>query len=28
MLPKKHTAALRLELRARQRIGQWNSCPR
>ncbi len=23
VLPKKHTAALRLELRARQRIGQW-----
>lgn len=27
VLPKKHTAALRLELRARQRIGQWDSVP-
>jgi HemY protein len=27
MLPKKHTAALRLELRARQRIGQWDLVP-
>ncbi len=27
MLPKKHTAALRLELRARQRIGQWDQVP-
>lgn len=27
MLPKKHTAALRLELRARQRIGQWELVP-
>lgn len=27
MLPKKHTAALRLELRARQRIGQWELAP-
>lgn len=26
-LPKKHTAALRLELRARQRIGQWDAVP-
>jgi HemY protein len=26
-LPKKHTAALRLELRARQRIGQWELVP-
>lgn len=27
MLPVKHTAALRLELRARQRIGQWDLVP-
>lgn len=27
VLPKKHTAALRLELRARQRIGQWDLVP-
>lgn len=27
MLPNKHTAALRLELRARQRIGQWEQVP-
>lgn len=27
VLPKKHTAALRLELRARQRIGQWEQVP-
>ncbi len=27
VLPKKHTAALRLELRARQRTGQWNLVP-
>lgn len=27
LLPKKHTAALRLELRARQRIGQWELAP-
>lgn len=27
VLPKKHTAALRLELRARQRIGQWELVP-
>lgn len=26
-LPVKHTAALRLELRARQRIGQWDQAP-
>lgn len=26
-LPNKHTAALRLELRARQRIGQWEQVP-
>lgn len=26
-LPKKHTAALRLELRARQRLGQWEGVP-
>lgn len=26
-LPKKHTAALRLELRARQRLGQWDLVP-
>jgi len=26
-LPKKHTAALRLELRARQRSGQWDAVP-
>lgn len=26
-LPKKHTAALRLELRARQRTGQWDLAP-
>lgn len=27
VLPVKHTAALRLELRARQRIGQWDLAP-
>jgi HemY protein len=27
VLPNKHTAALRLELRARQRIGQWEQVP-
>jgi HemY protein len=27
VLPKKHTAALRLELRARQRTGQWDLVP-
>lgn len=27
LLPVKHTAALRLELRARQRIGQWDLAP-
>ncbi len=27
LLPVKHTAALRLELRARQRIGQWEMAP-
>jgi HemY protein len=27
LLPDKHTAALRLELRARQRIGQWDLAP-
>ncbi len=27
VLPKKHTAVLRLELRARQRIGQWDLVP-
>lgn len=27
VLPSKHTAALRLELRARQRIGQWDEAP-
>ena len=27
VLPNKHTAALRLELRARQRIGQWELVP-
>jgi HemY protein len=27
LLPHKHTAALRLELRARQRIGQWDQVP-
>lgn len=27
MLPKKHTEALRLELRARQRSGQWDAVP-
>ena len=27
LLPAKHTAALRLELRARQRIGQWELAP-
>ncbi len=27
LLPAKHTAALRLELRARQRIGQWDLAP-
>lgn len=27
VLPNKHTAALRLELRARQRIGQWDQVP-
>lgn len=27
VLPKKHTAALRLELRARQRAGQWELVP-
>ena len=27
VLSKKHTAALRLELRARQRIGQWDRAP-
>ncbi len=27
VLPKKHTAALRLELRARQRLGQWDLVP-
>jgi|688.fasta_scaffold208965_2 HemY protein len=27
LLPSKHTAALRLELRARQRIGQWDLAP-
>ncbi len=27
MLPKKHTAALRLELLARQRAGQWEAVP-
>lgn len=26
-LPKKHTAALRLELRARQQLGQWDKVP-
>ncbi|MGE0558662.1 MAG: heme biosynthesis HemY N-terminal domain-containing protein [Burkholderiales bacterium] len=26
-LPKKHTAALRLELRARQRLNQWDAVP-
>jgi len=27
LLPKKHTAAMRLELRARQRLGQWELVP-
>ena len=27
LLPKKHTAVLRLELRARQRMGQWDLVP-
>lgn len=27
VLPKRHTAALRLELRARQRLGQWEQAP-
>lgn len=27
VLPNKHTAALRLELRARQRVGQWDQVP-
>ncbi len=27
MLPAKHTASLRLELRARQRLGQWDMVP-